>query len=993
MPPSAEGAPLSERSTAKAAVAVPAPAAPLEEVLRPDGTLDLSLGFTGSLDPTGWKLVSGPSEAPRFARAAGDIAPKSSTDAPLVAGDENWDSRFNPVGVGGYVLAVAVSGSDVYVGGQFITAGTVNASRIARWNGSQWFPLGSGVNGDVYEIAVSGSDIYVGGEFTQAGGASANYIARWNGSQWFPLGSGVGSRVEALAVTGTTVYAGGTFTTAGGVPVNRIAKWDGSSWSSFGGGVTGGDLPGVFEITVNGTDVYVGGRFTTAGAVSANRIARWDGAQWSALGSGLGNDTASNVVAIKVVGTNVYAGGTFTVAGGASAVRIARWDGTQWFPLGSGITGALPFVGSIGAIGTDIYVSGRFFTAGGVSVQNVAKWNGTGWSALGTGVGNPGTFETAYELAVGGNDVYVGGGFTLAGDQAAHNVARWNGSQWSALGTGLGVPEDVQAIAVAGSNVYIGGRFTSAGGTRANNIARWDGSQWSALGNGLTGLSGGFLPTVYAITVSGNDLYVGGIFTTAGAVSANNVARWNGTEWSALGSGIGGGSSPRVFDIALIDSNVYFGGSFSTAGGASARNIAMWDGSSWSALGSGIGDSTFGYVNDIVALGSDIYAAGGFTTAGGVNANHIARWNGTEWSALGSGLGSNVNALATNGTDIFVGGIFTTAGGASANYIAKWNGTEWSALGSGTGGLVSALAVSGTDLYVTGSFTTAGGAGANSIARWNGAQWSALGSGLASAQTFISVYALAAGGSDVYVGGSFTQAGGKPSSKFGIYHASPSGNPTPTSTVTPGGCNISFSDVPEGSTFHPYVICLACRDILGGYADNTFRPQNQITRGQIAKIVSNAAGYTDDVSSMQTYTDVPSTQPFHLWIERLSMRGHMGGYNCGGAGEPCDGANRPYFRPGNNASRGQLSKIVSNAADFTDTPEGQTFEDVPPSSPFYPFIERLTTRGVMSGYPCGGPGEPCSGWDMPYFRPSSNVTRGQASKIVANTFFPECAAD
>src|SRR3712207_8415950 len=60
----------------------------------------------------------------------------------------------------------------------------------------------------------------------------------------------------------------------------------------------------------------------------------------------------------------------------------------------------------------------------------------------------------------------------------------------------------------------------------------------------------------------------------------------------------------------------------------------------------------------------------------------------------------------------------------------------------------------------------------------------------------------------------------------------------------------------------------------------------------------------------------------------------------------------------------------------------------PTSSPFYLFIERLTGRGVMSGYACGGPGEPCSGWNMPYFRPSANVTRGQASKIVANTFFP-----
>jgi hypothetical protein len=259
--------------------------------------------------------------------------------------------------------------------------------------------------------------------------------------------------------------------------------------------------------------------------------------------------------------------------------------------------------------------------------------------------------------------------------------------------------------------------------------------------------------------------------------------------------------------------------------------------------------------------------------------------------------------------------------------------------------------------------------------------------------------------SDVYVGGSFTMAGGKPSNNFGIYHAPQGGGDptataqatatatpriTATATAPPSGCTIEFSDVPQGSTFHPFVKCLACRNILGGYPDRTFRPQNQITRGQIAKIVSNSAGYSDDVSGRRTYADVPSTQTFHEWIERLSMRGHMGGYNCGGPGELCDGANRPYFRPGSNASRGQLSKIVSNAAEFEDRPTGQTFEDVPTSSPFYQYIERLTGRGVMSGYPCGGVGEPCSGSNRPYFRPGDNVTRGQASKIVANTFFPNC---
>ena len=102
--------------------------------------------------------------------------------------------------------------------------------------------------------------------------------------------------------------------------------------------------------------------------------------------------------------------------------------------------------------------------------------------------------------------------------------------------------------------------------------------------------------------------------------------------------------------------------------------------------------------------------------------------------------------------------------------------------------------------------------------------------------------------------------------------------------------------------------------------------------------------------------------------------------------------NLPYFRPNANATRGQISKIVSNAAGFTEPHTGQTFQDVPPGSTFYDFIERLASRGVMSGYVCGSiPSEPCIGPEnRPYFRPNNNATRGQTSKIVANTFFPNC---
>jgi uncharacterized delta-60 repeat protein len=212
------------------------------------------------------------------------------------------------------------------------------------------------------------------------------------------------------------------------------------------------------------------------------------------------------------------------------------------------------------------------------------------------------------------------------------------------------------------------------------------------------------------------------------------------------------------------------------------------------------------------------------------------------------------------------------------------------------------------------------------------------------------------------------------------------------------GCVIEFTDVLPGSTFYDFVRCMACRNIINGYSSGCetgnpcFRPGNNVTRGQLSKIVSNAAGYVETYTT-QTFEDVAVGSTFYQFVERLASRSIINGYTCGGPGEPCvPPTNRPYFRPNANMTRGQISKIVAIAKGLpAPTPGQQTFEDVTTNSAFWSWIESLSTAGAISGYPCGGPGEPCiAPTNRPYFRPGNNVTRGQSSKIVANTFFPNC---
>ena len=207
-------------------------------------------------------------------------------------------------------------------------------------------------------------------------------------------------------------------------------------------------------------------------------------------------------------------------------------------------------------------------------------------------------------------------------------------------------------------------------------------------------------------------------------------------------------------------------------------------------------------------------------------------------------------------------------------------------------------------------------------------------------------------------------------------------------TATSGApCEISFSDVDASNPFYIYIRCLVCRGVVGGFGDNTFRPGANITRGQVAKYLSNAAGFVEEVSG-QSFTDVPPDHTFYAHIERLVRRNIISGYNTAcETGAPC-------FRPQTPVTRGQVTKMAANAAGFFDTPpQGtQTFTDVPPDDTFWVYVERLVAKGVMSGYACGNsPDEPCDEQNRAYFRSRVAITRGQMAKIVSNTFFPECA--
>ncbi|MCC5787989.1 MAG: hypothetical protein JJU33_14955 [Phycisphaerales bacterium] len=287
------------------------------------------------------------------------------------------------------IFSLTVFESELYAGGVIFLGSTLG---IARWDGTAWRPVGTGLGWGgspmVTAMTVSGSSLYVGGNFREyIYHAPGNCIAQWNGSSWSALGQGLTNHhsVEdtwayALAGWGHSVFAGGRFTRAGGSPANNIAQWNGSSWLPLESGVTGS----VYALRVfndgTGLALYAGGGFTQAGGRSVNRIARWNGSAWSALGEGVNGAVEVLTAFDDGTGPALYAGGWFTEAGGNPASGIARWDGSSWSALGSGLTGGHPYnvVTDLAVFddgtGPALYAAGRFAEAGGNPASNIARW-------------------------------------------------------------------------------------------------------------------------------------------------------------------------------------------------------------------------------------------------------------------------------------------------------------------------------------------------------------------------------------------------------------------------------------------------------------------------------------------------------------------------------------------------------------------------------------------------------------------------------------------
>ncbi len=512
------------------------------------------------------------------------------------AGVAHWNgSSWSGLGGGTYnstyrsVNAVTVYGSQVYIGGDFttVTDSTDHAvNYIAVWNTgtTTWSTLGGGMDASIYTLALDAlGHVYAGGQFNHADGSSMGKISVWNGSFWHVVSTsstpGMDNDVSALYIQGNYLYAGGSFIVAGGYIANRVARWDitNSGWLALGSSVNSA----INALAVSGNTLYAGGFFISAGGEPAAGVARWDelSNNWTPFAGSLTGCTFNNcytpyIFSLLVVGNDIYAGGSFTYAGGQYSVGIARYNllDQKWHVLGSsGINcstvNCLAIVTTMVYDGTCIEVGGSFDQAGGVPVGNLAvycpatnSWSPLTWRDI-SGTYNINTDGQVTSMALDSyGDLYIGGTFSSP-------VARLFYTDFYgvyAVADALNGP--VNAILPVGNDLYIGGAFTNIQGNSSfNYLARLPAGQthYVMVGGSLNGV-------VYALAWWKNKLIAGGDFTLEGGLlGLDHIGAWDGSLWSALGSG----TDQDVLALAVDNNFIYAGGDFNVAGGKTANNF------------------------------------------------------------------------------------------------------------------------------------------------------------------------------------------------------------------------------------------------------------------------------------------------------------------------------------------------------------------------------------------------------------------------------------
>ena len=554
------------------------------------------------------------------------------------------------------------------------------------------------------------------------------------------------------------------------------------------------------------------------------------------------------------------------------------------------------------------------------------------------------------------DDIWATGSYSTTNNSLQPLMLHSNGQAWSVVplptptySSGDGALYGLTALSAndAWAVGYYTGNDPAYHGNHLTLTLHWDGSTWTQAPAPSPGYN--YYDALWAVKAfSAQDVWGVGLYRYNSPNSL--LEHWNGSAWTQ-GNAASGGAVNFLYGISGVAGNDVW---------AAGSTFLHWDGSAWNAVTTPASVQLYG-IDAVTA--NNVWAAG-YSNAG---PSALLHWDGSAWATMPSpNIGTLYGIDLTSATD----------GWAVGSGSLHWDGSAWATVPiAGSGLLRGVAALAPNNVWAVGA---TGNAGANqtliehygSVCPGTPTATATVSLPTATPTATVSVPLPTATRTATGIVPTYTPSvtrTAQPSTTV-----SPSGTVVPSATAT--SCAVQFSDVTDPAAYYyDGVYYLACHGAISGYSDGTFRPFNQTTRGQLAKIVvlGFALPIQTPPANGHSFSDVATANVFFPYVETAATAGLVSGYTCGGLGELCDGAARPYYRPSANVTRGQLAKIVVRAAGWAlVSPPVATFSDVPTTNIFYPYVETAACHGILSGYSDGT------------FRPANPATRGQIAKII-----------
>ncbi len=799
----------------------------------------------------------------------------------------------------------------------------------------------------------------------------------------------------------------------------RIDHWDGSSWSLAAYEDPGGSsLLRAVSAQADNDAMAVGMHMT--GMTELTLAMRWNGKRWYQVPSpNVAN--ADNVLTGLAVHSAIdaWAVGSYadSTPGALTQTLTLHWDSSYWSRVPSpNVSGVNNILAGVAAVATnDVWAVGET-GIGGERHPLILHWNGAAWQT----VAGPDTHRPLYAVAaLAPNDVW-----TVGEGVSKH----WDGTAWSQVPVPFDLPYYALTISAAGE------LFAVTDGTVAGSdiLLYWNGSFWT---QEYLPFGGEVHPQ--GLTTAGTEGWLVGYrdlsdmtarqivyhFNTAGCQTPtptgsptptptgppssatptrtlppyptqpprtppptdtptitrtpNPIYCWS--EWIGTWGGYSAAAVYGANDLWFVGhtsipsaDNCYGTLPLVTHGGnltMPSYNCALYNrlsvvtavgpNEAWALGRAGNADplpaislhcgatactevpiATVGtaqpYLDGISGISpTDVWAVGEYTPPGGFTQTLIEHSNGQTWTVVPSpnvpGFNNSlVSVVALASNDVWAVGRFYNI--TMHSLILHWDGVVWQIINSPDTreDLHTVSAASPSDVWAIGS---------TQVLHWNGSTWS-----LAPAPPFGGLYSLSARPNNVWVLGGNRQIAYWNGQEWWLVPV-PFDDMSSVLVLGPLDIRVTGTISAWDKWLHTLVLDYNCTipfPTPGGptqtrTATPTFTPTPTITPTQ--------------TPHPGQFEDVPPSNPFYEYVECMGLHGIIGGYPCGSPGEPCYGPPKPYFRPNNNVTRAQVSKMIGLAAAWADPVPStqQTFRDVPIGSTFWTYIERMASRNVVGG--------------------------------------------